>query len=228
MVAYSGRNFASASASVRARRRAWTCRLVGILRLRLSLYNALRGPPHAYFDAATSLIFFLLAGRTLDQMMRARARLAVNGLARLMPRGAIVIGAVGRREFRDLADIRRSGLVLVAAGDRIPVDGTIVSGSGMLDASVVNGEAAPISSEPGRPCRIRMLNSDGALTIGWKAGRTILLAEMVRMTAAADKGAHAIAAWPIGLRPSTRPSFTCSDSEPRAWLAPSPEAGTSR
>src|SRR6185437_423509 len=62
-----------------------------LLAFGMSLYETVRHGPHAYFDAAVSLLFFLLIGRTLDHFMRERARQAVSGLARLSARGAVAV-----------------------------------------------------------------------------------------------------------------------------------------
>ncbi len=115
----------------------------------MSLYETIHHGAHAWFDASVTLLFFLLIGRTLDHLMRGRARSAISGLARLMPRGAMVERDDGAREYRATADIRPGDRILVAAGDRIPVDGTVLTGASDLDCSLVNGESAPVPVKAG-------------------------------------------------------------------------------
>ena len=107
----------------------------------MSLYETVTHGDHAYFDAAITLLFFLLIGRTLDHVMRDRARSAVLGLARLAPRGALEIAADGRRDYRPVAEIEPGTRLLIAAGERIPVDARVEGGASDLDCSLVTEKA---------------------------------------------------------------------------------------
>ncbi|GAU85617.1 cation-translocating P-type ATPase [Bosea sp. BIWAKO-01] len=155
----------------------------------LSLYDTLHDGPHAYFDAATSLIFFLLIGRTLDHLMREKARAAVRGLMRLSPRGAMVLRADGSRDYLPLAEIEPGMRVVLNAGDRIPVDGVVEEGASELDCAIVSGESAPRFVAVGATVRAGTLNLSGPLTIAATArAETSFLAEMVRLMEAAEGG----------------------------------------
>jgi Cu2+-exporting ATPase len=155
----------------------------------LSLYETINHGPHAYFDAAVSLLFFLLIGRALDHVMRQRARVAITGLTRLAPRGAMVIDRAGRRAYLPVGEIVPGMRLLIAAGERLPVDSIVESGHSELDCSMATGESEPQAVAPGAIVRAGMLNLTQPLTVrATAAARDSFLAEMMRLMEAAEGG----------------------------------------
>jgi P-type Cu2+ transporter len=155
----------------------------------MSLYETIHHGAEAYFDASVSLLFFLLIGRTLDHVMRDRARSAITSLARLSPRGATVLTDDGLREYREVSEIVRGDRMLVAVGERVPVDCEVVSGISDMDVSIVNGESTPSPAGPGTRLQAGTLNLTGALTVVATAGaRDSFLAEIMGLMEAAEGG----------------------------------------
>ncbi|MCA1370426.1 cadmium-translocating P-type ATPase [Bradyrhizobium sp. BRP14] len=155
----------------------------------MSLYETIGHGQHAWFDASVTLLFFLLIGRTLDHMMRGRARSAISGLARLSPRGATVLNTDGSGEYRATSEIEPGERLMIAAGERVPVDGRVVSGASDLDRSVVNGESAPISVGVGDTVEAGTLNLTGPLVLEATASaRNSFLAEVIGLMEAAEGG----------------------------------------
>ncbi|WIM11942.1 heavy metal translocating P-type ATPase [Enhydrobacter sp.] len=155
----------------------------------MSLYETVHHGPHAYFDAAASLLFFLLIGRTLDHMMRGRARQAVMGLTRLAARGSFVLESDGTRTYLPVNELKPGMTILLAAGERVPVDARVVSGDSELDCSLVNGESVPRPAMEGAALQAGMLNLRGPLTIVATATASdSFLADMIRLMEQAEAG----------------------------------------
>jgi Cu2+-exporting ATPase len=155
----------------------------------LSLFETVNHGEHAYFDASVSLLFFLLIGRTLDHVMRERARTAVKGLARLAPQGALVVQADGSSNYVGLDEITPGMTIAIAAGERIPVDARVITGTSEIDCSLVSGESAPCVATPGSALQAGTLNLTGPLRIAaTSAANDSFLAEMIRMMEAAEQG----------------------------------------
>jgi P-type Cu2+ transporter len=163
-----------------------------LLAFGMSLFETVQHGDHAYFDAAVSLLFFLLIGRTLDHVMRERARQAVNGLARLSTRGAMVLKADGTQTYLSVDEIEPGMTILLATGERVPVDGRVLKGRSELDCSLVSGESAPQPASERTELQAGILNLTGPLTIvATASAKNSFLAEMIAMMEAAESGRSA-------------------------------------
>ena len=194
-LAYSGRIFfASAWRALRHGRTNMDVPIsIGVLlAFAMSLYDTIVGAPHAYFDASVSLLFFLLIGRTLDHAMRERARSAVTGLRKLVPYGATVVGEDGRHRHVPVDEIAPGTTILLAAGERIPVDAIVLTGRSDIDVALATGESEPQAAGPGAELRAGTLNLTGPLMIrATAAARDSFLAEIVRAMEAVEGGRSA-------------------------------------
>lgn len=155
----------------------------------MSVYETMNHGQHAYFDASVSLLFFLLIGRTLDYLMRARARSAVRGLAQLSPRGAVVIGDNDERNYLPVNEIRIGQRIILAAGERVPVDAKVEDGRSELDCAIASGESDAVPVGPGSDIRAGTMNLSAPLVIRATAeAKDSFLAEMVRLMDVAEGG----------------------------------------
>lgn len=158
------------------------------LAMGLSFYELLIGHGDAYFDAAVMLLFFLLIGRYLDSRLRAKAGQAARQLAALQASVAHRIAPDGTVKAVPAREIAAGDRLIVAAGDRMPVDAVILDGSGQADASLVTGETRPVDLAPGDTVYSGMVNLTGTLTVKATAAReNSLLAEIARLVEAGEQ-----------------------------------------
>ena len=154
----------------------------------ISLFETTRGGSHVYFDAAVSLLFFLLIGRFLDRRARARARASAEHLLALRALAANVVEPDGSMRTLPIAAVLPGMTVSVAAGARIPVDGVIGTGTSSLDTSLVTGETVPQDVGPRDRVYAGTVNLDAPLLIDATAtDERSLLAEIVRLVEAAGQ-----------------------------------------
>lgn len=154
----------------------------------LSLHAVANNGEEAFFDAAVMLLFFLLVGRYLDHRMRARARSAVSQLLSLWSSEATRLSGEASERVA-VEDILSGDRVLVAAGERFPVDGQIISGRGEIDRAVVTGESGPVPVQPGDQVQAGAMNLSAPLTLRVTAvGQETWLAQVVRLMEEAESG----------------------------------------
>jgi Cu2+-exporting ATPase len=165
--AYAGRPFfASAWRSLRARsvNMDVPISLGVILALGMSFVETANHAREAYFDSAIMLLFFLLVGRALDHAMRRKTREVAGNLA------ALRSDTANRFQGDEIVSvpvvaIKPGDRLLVRPGERLPADGTVLTGRSELDESLITGETMRRNVAVGAAVYAGSLNDSGTLTL---------------------------------------------------------------
>ncbi|MDZ7704628.1 MAG: heavy metal translocating P-type ATPase [Trueperaceae bacterium] len=139
------------------------------------------GTVHVYYEAAATIVALILIGKYLEVRSRGQASEAISQLLTLQAKSA-------RLERDDtivevpLEDVDTGDIVVVRPGDKIPVDGVIVSGSSYVDESMLTGESVPVAKGEGDEVVGGTINKTGSFRYrATKVGADSVLAQIVRM-----------------------------------------------
>ena len=134
-----------------------------------------------YFEAAASIVTFVLLGRYLEERAKGKAGEAIRQLIELQPATATVLRD-GVELVVDVESIAPGEILLVRPGERVPSDGEVISGRSAVDESMLTGESIPVNKAAGDRLIGGCMNQNGALTVRATAvGQDTVLAHIVRM-----------------------------------------------
>ncbi|HEX3661944.1 MAG TPA: heavy metal translocating P-type ATPase [Acidobacteriaceae bacterium] len=137
--------------------------------------------PDVYYDAVLLIIGFLLLGRWLDARAKRRTLDALHEFMRLQPQSARLLRD-GREVEVPLAQVVGGDIVRLRPGERVPVDGVILSGITSIDESLITGESLPVTRQSGERVIGGSLNFDGAIEYrATSVGADSMLGQMMRL-----------------------------------------------
>ena len=142
-----------------------------------------------YFEASAVIITLVLLGKYLESRAKRATTSAIRQLMDLRPATASVRRPDGTEEAVPVSGIGVGDVVVVRPGERVPVDGEVISGMSEVDESLLTGESVPVAKTPGDRVTGGAVNTVGYLEVRTTAvGEDSTLARIVRLVEAAQSG----------------------------------------
>ncbi len=137
---------------------------------------------HVYFEASAVIITFILLGKLLEERAKLNTSSALKKLIGLQPKTVIVIMAGGEQKEITVSQVLPGDILLVKPGNKIAVDGSVLSGSSFVDESTITGE--PLAAEKSVESKVYAgtINQKGSFTFrADKVGEETVLAHIIKM-----------------------------------------------
>ena len=155
-----------------------------------NMYKVFTGNHHQvmnlYFESAAIVIYFIKLGRYIDGISKDKTKEAIQKLVEITPDTAIIkVDGVEKKVTLD--EIHKGDIVVSRAGEKIAVDGEIITGRTHLDESFITGESKPVGKEKGNKVIAGSLNYDGYIEYkAEKIGKESTVSEIVKLVVEAS------------------------------------------
>ncbi len=139
--------------------------------------------PVLFYEAAVMIISFVLLGKLMEERAKANTSSAIKKLIALQPKEATVQDEkTGNYVQVAISELKKSALVLVRPGEKIPVDGVVVNGESWVDESMVSGEPVPVLKRDGSKVLSGTINTNGSFLFrAERVGSETLLSRIIAM-----------------------------------------------
>lgn len=137
---------------------------------------------HVYFEAAAVIIAFILLGKLLEERAKGNTSSAIKKLMGLQPKTVTLVLADGREKQTAIEEVNVDDVILVKPGEKIAVDGMVISGNSYVDESMLSGEPIPVLKKEHEKVFAGTINQKGSFQFkAVKVGRETMLAQIIKM-----------------------------------------------
>lgn len=138
--------------------------------------------PHVYYEAAAVIIAFISLGKLLEEKAKSNTSYAIKKLIGLQPKTVTIVLDNEATEEITIAAVQQNAIILVKPGEKIPVDGTVTSGSSFIDESMITGEPVPVEKNAGAAVYAGTINQKGSFRFrAEKVGADTFLAQIIKL-----------------------------------------------
>jgi Cu+-exporting ATPase len=136
---------------------------------------------HVYFETSSLLITFVILGKMLEAITKGKASDAIKKLMMLQPKTAIVLRE-GKEIEVGIDEVNIGDVVIIKPGQRIPVDGIVISGESSVDESMLTGESMPVDKKKGNKVIGGTINKQGTLKVkAERIGKDSFLNQIIKL-----------------------------------------------